>query len=77
MATEALTMGPAHTLVQNTVYALPALKGTIQSTAALETANDTAFTTNGTVAANVPTTVSAMFVRCTVSGGAIVSIKRD
>lgn len=76
MATELLSCGLIHTFVQNQVYALPAVKVTIQSSLALETANDTAFATNGTIAANTPTVASAIFVRCT-TGAAVVSVKRD
>lgn len=76
MPTVLLSAGLIHTLVQDQVYALPAVKVTVQSSLALETANDTAFATNGTVAANTPTAVAAIFVRCT-TGAAVVSVKRD
>jgi hypothetical protein len=76
MATELLSAGVVYTLVQNQVYALPARAANIDSSLALETANTTAFATNGTVAANTPTKVSAGFVRCT-TGAAVVSLKYD
>jgi len=73
VATEMLTTGIAHTLVQNQVYALPGCLVNIRSTAAVETSQD------GTTFAAVTLTnnqadISAMFVRAT-GVGTIVSIK--
>jgi hypothetical protein len=71
-----LSAGPIHTLVQNTVYALPPRAGTVFSSLGLEVDNDTTFASPGTVTANTSTKVAAAFARCT-TGAAVVSIKVD
>jgi hypothetical protein len=76
MPREALTIGPAHTLVEDVIYALPTPKVTIHSDTALEVDVDITFSSSQTVNANTPTVVAGGFVRCT-TGDATVFLKRD
>lgn len=70
--TTALTIGPAHTLIQNTVYALPARSCIVNTTAALEESNDFTFAASSALTDGQYT--SAAFVRCTTAAP-IVSLK--
>ncbi len=65
MPTESLSIGPPITLVQNQIYALPAVACTLfcsNTTPTLQVSNDPAFATN---------------IALTLTAGAIVSLKRD
>lgn len=74
MPTTALTIGPAHTLVQSTVYAMPARVVRVHSTLAVEISVDgtawDALTNSETTGAEA----SSGFLRCT-TGAAIVMCK--
>lgn len=72
-----LDIGYPQPLTQNVIYAMPAKRTTVHSSGALDVANDVAFTTNGTIAANTPTVCAAAFVRCTAITNAIITIKAD
>lgn len=72
----ALSAGPVYTIEQDVVYAMPVRASTVLSDTALEIANDEAFTSPAAVAADTPTKVSGLFVRCT-TGDALVNFKAD
>lgn len=71
---EMLSLGIAHTILQNVAYALPPCVVLVRSTAAIQTSQD-----NSTWAAvtlvNDQAELSAMFIR-TTAASAIVSVKR-
>lgn len=73
MPTQALTIGPVHSLVQNTIYALPARLVRVHSTTAVEVSLSTT-TTAFAVLANSTTgaETSAAFVRCTTANTTII-----
>lgn len=74
MPTKLLEIGPARSILQNTVYALPARAVYAFSPAALEVAATTGFTASQAVSANTPTVVNGGFVRCT-TGNTTVRLK--
>lgn len=80
MPTEVITIGPVFSMVQNTVYALPAPKVTLFTTGAptLQQANDVAMT--APVAVTLTGGMSQLtgaFLRCTSAGPQLVTLKRD
>lgn len=75
MPTEALTIGPVHSLVQNQIYALPARRVLLYSDTVVEVSNTIGTTGFTTVAASTTgVQTSAAFIRCT-SGVALVTVK--
>lgn len=80
MPTELLPLGTPTALVQNTIYALPAVKATIFSdatTPTIQQSNTVAFTANVVVTLTAgASTVSGGFLR-TTSSGVTVTLKRD
>lgn len=67
-----LTRGPVHTLTQDTIYALPARKVRIHTSAAVEVNNSSG--TTGWVLLSSSTTgvdTAAAFVRCTTANATI------
>lgn len=81
MPTEKLNIGPPSSLLQNIIYALPAVAVNCYSTTALEVSNTTS-TTSFTLVTGVSNTatggtkLSACFIRCTTSA-TLISLKRD
>lgn len=73
--TTLLSVGYPQAMVQNQVYALPAVKVNVFATLACEIANDSAFAVKGTVAATTPTDVAAAFIRCTTGTTGIITLK--
>jgi len=72
--TTLLTIGPIHTLTEDAIYALPARKVTVISSAVLEVSNDS---TTGFASVATTTTGAELvssFVRCTTAN-AVVSLK--
>jgi hypothetical protein len=69
--TNSLLIGPAATLVQSTVYALPARQVRIQSTIALETSIDNS-TWTAVAASTTGVDVTAVFARCTTGAAVVV-----
>lgn len=61
-----LTIGPAHTLVQNEAYALPARRVLVRSTGALETSQDNANWAAVTLTNN-QAELAAVYVRSTAA----------
>ena len=72
MALTALTIGPVHTLTQNTSFGCPARRTLIRSSAALETSLDES-TWVALPLTNGMAELSASFVRCT-STNALVKL---
>lgn len=66
MALTLLTIGPVHTLTQNTSFACPARRTFIRSSAALETSLDES-TWVALPLTNGMAEMSATFVRCTTT----------
>lgn len=71
MPYESVLIGPLQTLTEDQVYALPARAVIVHSDLALEVANDTTFSTNGTITANTPTIVAGGFVRSTTNDATV------
>lgn len=63
--TEALTIGPIQSLVQNTVYASPGRGCQVFSNVALEISNTSDFAVKQSVTAATPTEVVGAFIRST------------
>lgn len=79
MATELISMGPPFTMVQNTVYALPAVKCTLRTEGSptIVQSNAVGFSNSiTTTLTDGQATVSAAFIKCT-SGGPVITLKRD
>ena len=71
--TTSVTIGPAFTFVQNTVYALPARQVRVMSTIALEVSVDNSAWT-AVAASTTGTDITGVFTRCT-TGAAIAVFK--
>lgn len=71
MPTEALTIGPIHTLTDDLTYACPGRGCQVFSNVALEISNTDDFAVKQTVVAATPTEVVGGFIRST-TGAAIV-----
>ena len=71
---ELLTIGTVNTLVQNQVYALPARKVRVHSTAALEISMDASSWNALTAANTLSVDVASAFIRCP-GGAAIVTLR--
>lgn len=80
MPTELLPLGAPVNLVQNTIYALPAVKATLTTdtaTPTIQLSNTVSFTANLAVTlTGGAATVSGGFIRST-AGAALVTLKRD
>jgi hypothetical protein len=79
MPTELLSLGPVSSLVQNQVYALPAVKCKLFTTGAptLQKANDVAMTAPvAVVLVDGEAELSSGFLRCTSAGPQLVTLKR-
>jgi hypothetical protein len=79
MPTEVLSPGPVWSMVQNTVYALPAVRTRLFTTGAptLQQANDLAMT--APVAVTLTDGMAELaggFLRCTSAGPQLVTLKR-
>ena len=72
MPAELLPVGPPTTLVQNTVYALPARLVFVTSTAAVEISVNNSTWGALTGANTVGAYTSAAYVRCTTAGPVVV-----
>lgn len=68
---ESLTLGPPHTLVQNTVYALPARAHVLFVSTTCEVAANSDMTNSITVTPG-STLNAATFIRCTTSTTSVV-----
>ena len=80
MPTQLLLVGPPTLLVQNQIYALPAVKVTLftdATTPTLQSSNTAAFTANTALTLTAgATTVTGGWIRATTAG-ATVTFKRD
>lgn len=80
MPTELLSIGPPTALVQNQVYALPAVRCTLftdATTPTLQQSNTAAFTANVALTLTAgAATVAGGFIRATTTG-VTVTLKRD
>jgi len=80
MPTLVIPLGPPTTLLQNVVYALPAVQCTLftdTTTPALQQSNTGAFTANVALTlTNGQVQVVGGFLRATAVGGALVTLKR-
>lgn len=79
MPTEVIPMGVPFSMVQNTIYALPAVKCTLFTTGAptLQQSTDVGFTANVAVAlTNGQMEVAGGFIRCTTAGPQLITLKR-
>ena len=77
---ECLTLGPLHTLTQNTVYCLPPVRCklyTNSSGAVFQQSNDSAFASSTAVTlVEGAYEVSGGFIRATNVGGALIKLSR-
>jgi hypothetical protein len=79
MPTEVISIGPAFSMVQNVVYALPAPRVLLFTTGAptLEQANDVAMTAPVAVTlTGGQAELAGKFLRCTSAGPQLVTLKR-
>lgn len=79
MPTEVISIGPAFSMVQNVVYALPALRVLLFTVGAptLFQANDLAMTTPVAVTlAGGQAELAGKFLQCTSTGPQVVTLKR-
>lgn len=71
---EVLSCGPAHTILQNVAYALPACRVLVRSNAAIETSQDNSAWAAVTLTNN-QAELAAAFMR-TTGASAIVTVKK-
>lgn len=79
MPTEVISIGPVFSMVQNTIYALPAPRVLLFTTGAptIEQANDVAFTAPVAVTlTGGQAELGGRFLRCTSAGPQLVTLKR-
>jgi hypothetical protein len=72
MATTLLTIGPAHAILQNVVYAMPARKVRVHSLAAVEISVDGAAWDALTNSETVGAEAASGFLRCTTGNTSVI-----